>query len=644
VRAAAVPPVVPGPAPDEPVEPPRPRAGERAPTGSEPAADQPAPAGDHPTSGDPAGDHPTSGDPAGDPAGDRPAPGEPAGAGPSGATAVPVPGRPADRWAAAARRRLDRGLPLAGVRLRRWLTPAAGERADRWLALAGWVVVALGIGLRVRQWLVGRSFWLDEGALWLAMHDLNFGDLTKPLARAQAAPIAWLWTEHVVMSVFGDGERAARFPSLLFGCGALVLAALLARRLLGGPAALAAIVLVTFSPLLAYYSDEFKQYGGDVFWALLLLLLGVGLAGRERPRIRQLVTLAGTATVAVWFSHAAVLVAAGVLGALGLLALADRHWRRFVLLLLASVPPLVSIAVEYAVALSKTVDNNGLQTYWGAGFPPEPFGLSSFLRWAGDSGPRLMDRPLALTLPYVVLALVAGGLVTLALRRGRALLVLLMPLVVLLAAATVHAYPVADRLVLFAVPVVLLLLAAPVDLIRRGAGRVDAGVGLLAVAGVAALVLPGVRDAARHAVTPAVREESRPVVQFVAERIRPGDVVLADTTEIPTDLYGPRFGLDPAQVRVVAAPGPGCQPGLAQTRLKANYDRVWLFFGHEYDGRPAETRDGMRAHLATIGHRTEGIAETGASADLYDLGQPADDPDGTDPVLGLAGATCLYVP
>jgi hypothetical protein len=52
----------------------------------------------------------------------------------------------------------------------------------------------------------------------------------------------------------------------------------------------------------------------------------------------------------------------------------------------------------------------------------------------------------------------------------------------------------------------------------------------------------------------------------------------------------------------------------------------------------------MRAHLATIGHRTEGIAETGASADLYDLSRPADDPDGTDPVLSLPGATCLYVP
>src|SRR5829696_2793830 len=378
--------------------------------------------------------------------------------------------------------------------------PSAGRRIahlDRWLAAAGWLVVALGVALRVRQWLAGRSFWADEAALWLAVHNRDFGDLLRPLPLGQAAPIGWLWAEHTAMSVFGDGERAARLLPLLFGCGALVLAVLLARRVLGPPAALVATVLITFSPSLVSYSNEFKQYSSDVFWSLLILLLGVVLAQQEVLRRGSVAALSLTMATAIWFSHAAVLTAPGVLGALGLLALSGRQWRRLALLVAAAVPPAVSVTVNYLLALSRTVEHDGLQTYWAFAFPPEPLRPRSFAGWVLDSVPRLLDRPLALPRPAVALALLAVGLGVLAVRRTRVLLVLLMPLAVLLAAAVLHAYPAADRLVLFAVPSVLLVLAATVDLPRRGrapSGRaLAAALVAAAVAGLTVLAAPALR-------------------------------------------------------------------------------------------------------------------------------------------------------
>jgi Dolichyl-phosphate-mannose-protein mannosyltransferase len=525
---------------------------------------------------------------------------------------------------------------------RRWST------LDRLVMLATWAVVALGIAVRVRQWAFGRSFWADEDGLWLAMHGRGYAALTEPLPSGQAAPIGWLWSEHLVMSVFGDGERAARLLPLLFGCGALVLAAVLARSVLGGPAALATTILVATSPLLVYYSNEFKQYSADVFWSLALLLIAAVLL--DRPlRARSAALLAAFLATCIWFSHAAVLTAAGVLGALGLLALLARQWRRLLLLVGAAVPLVVSLAVEYEVALSKTVDNDTLQGFWKFGFPPKPLRPDSFKAWVADSGPRLLSRPFSLHHGLLLLVLVAAGALVLAVWRTRLLLVLLLPLVVLLAGAILHVYPAADRLVLFAVPTVLLLAAAPVALLRRyPSGLVTAIAAVLAVAaavGVGVLATPGVRESKVYLAHPLLREETRPVVQYIAEHRQPGDLVLIDTYSLPISVYGRRYGLPQSAARVVRAPSPSraCVPGAAEKIIKQRYRRVWLMWGLQFTGIPAYNRDGYRAHLSTIGRRTDVYLRPGAGAELYDLRDPAPDPQGHNPLLRVAGARCLDI-
>ena len=518
---------------------------------------------------------------------------------------------------------------------------------DRVVLATTWLIVALGVALRCRQWLAARSFWADEGSLWLVTVHAGYARLTHRLAAGQAAPIGWLWGEHLVMSVFGTGERPARLLPLLFGCAGLALFAVLARRVLGGIAALVATFLVAWSPLLVYYSNEFKQYSADVFWSVLLLLLGVTLIDRRLDRLRQVAVLGAGAAVCVWFSHAAVLTAAGVFGALGLLALVDRQWRRLLLLVLAAVPLAVSIAVEYAVALSRTVADESLQRFWAEGFPPEPLAPRSFAGWVRASIPRLLDRPLQLRHEWLVLTLLGAGLAVLAVRRGRQLLVLLLPLVVLLAAATLHAYPASDRLALFAVPTVLLVLSAPVSLLRwyprRAMTAVAAIPATAAVAGIAVLAAPSVDQAMTYAAHPMLKEETRPVLQYIADHYRPGDLVLFDQFSIPISVYGPRVGLATGAVRIVAPSHRACRPGATEATIKARYSRVWFAYGHQFAGLPAYTRDGYRAHLATIGHKVDTLRLTGAGADLYDLRAPPDDPGRTAPLLRLAVVRCLGV-
>jgi hypothetical protein len=95
------------------------------------------------------------------------------------------------------------------------------------------VFVALGVLARLRQWLGGRSLWLDEVLIADNIVHRGFGELaTAPLLHFQVAPVIWLEVEHLATVLFGDGERALRLVPLLAGLGVVWLSWITARRLL----------------------------------------------------------------------------------------------------------------------------------------------------------------------------------------------------------------------------------------------------------------------------------------------------------------------------------------------------------------------------------------------------------------------------
>jgi hypothetical protein len=521
------------------------------------------------------------------------------------------------------------------------------DRPAGWLVVATWLVVAVGVLLRVRQWVFGRAFWLDEVQLVDVVRDTSYG-LLVPLKQSHTAPPGWLWAEHAVQLVLGPGERALRLLPLLFGCAALVIVALLARTVLGPLAALAVTVLAACSPTLVYYSNEFKQYSSDVFWTLLLTLGAVLLATRRAPAWRFL-AWGAVAAVAAWFSHASMVTAAGSFAALGVLVLVWRGWPRLAALVGAGLLWVGSLCVEYVVSLDRLAGNHTLQVYWNAGYPPQPPTVDGVLHWIGPALRNLLDRPLALTAGARVAFLVVVGTGVLAFRRPVALLVLLLPLGMTLAAAIAGEYPLSDRLVLFWVPIVFLLLAAPLDVLAglgRRRVRLLLGIPVLValVGGLAVLAAPNVRLAARQVGEPQRVEEMRDVLRHVAVYRRPGDAVLIDQGgELATRFYAPRVGLTAVDRIRLGLPSSRCRVGAAAAELDRDSPRVWVVFGHRYSFLPADVRDRYRAHLATVGAQVERVSVPGIEADLYDLRRPPDDPRATASQLRMFGAQCMRI-
>ncbi len=325
-----------------------------------------------------------------------------------------------------------------------------------WLPL---LLIAFGIALRLRQYASRRSLWLDEAYLSLSITDFDYGELSSRLLYDQAAPLGYLWAAKTSVLLIGNNEYALRLPALLAGVAALFLTWRLARRLLSAWLVPAAVGLVAVWPKLVYYSDEAKPYGVDVFAVLLVLWLTARWAEASRSR-RTAVVWGLTAGIAIFFSFAALFAAAAGGLAIAVKALLSRDGRRIVDTALAGAVLGALLAVVYVVTIRVAAGNDVVRSAWLSGYAPLPLRARTYASWLADMATGFMTDPLEVQLTVVGLLLLALGVVAVvARRRTVGLAVLLVPLVVL-AAATVQAYPVLLRFILFLVPLALIVMTA----------------------------------------------------------------------------------------------------------------------------------------------------------------------------------------
>lgn len=176
-----------------------------------------------------------------------------------------------------------------------------------------WLVIILGVFLRLRQYFVNRSFWVDEASLALNIVNRALGSLTLLLDYDQGAPIGFLFIQKFLILAFGNSEYVLRLFPLLSGILAVYLICRLAREYFG-KFGWVAVFLFSISGSMIYYSSELKQYSSDVAIALLLVYWALQCA-KEGARTRDLVLLGGAGIFAVLVSHpsAFVLLAVGPL-------------------------------------------------------------------------------------------------------------------------------------------------------------------------------------------------------------------------------------------------------------------------------------------------------------------------------------------
>ncbi len=498
--------------------------------------------------------------------------------------------------------------------------------------LWGWAVAlaaALGVALRIRALLAGRSLWLDEAMLALNICGRSFAGLLAPLDYHQGAPIGFLMLERLAVVVLGPTELALRLVPFLASIATLGLVYWFCRANFGISAAAIGVALASLTPDLISYSGEAKQYGIDVTVGLLVVTLGAN-ALRLGLSLRRALILAAVGALAVWFSHPAVFVLAGVGTTIILKEIVHRRPAPTLLALGTVACWLASFAVIYFLSLRDLHTNSHLHDFWESGFLTFPPASMNDLRQYVVVGLGIFEAPFqnfqldeSISERMAVMALAAWltGVVMLVRRGERGLVCLLAaPLAFALLAAVLHRYPLRYRLALFtAGPILLTMSAGFTFLLRPGEGSCPA-VGRVLLG--CLFALPAMQAAQLLLERPRPYG-ARTVLEQVARDWRPGDLLLVDACSEPSfhwyQTYGHIAGLD--RVAGTLCPesltdAPQLVPGLPAVQGRS---RVWVVVSDHIPDRGGRAAQVLRLTLDQWGERLGTVTVRGYYAYLYDF-------------------------
>lgn len=497
----------------------------------------------------------------------------------------------------------------------------------------------LGAAVRIWQWALGHSFWLDEQLIALNLRKYSLAQLAGEQDNGTGAPLGWAWLERLILQTLGEGERALRLPSLVFGVAILVVAWWIGRRWLGQLGGAALVTMFAVNPSMVIYSEQLKHYSADVLWVLLLLALA-GLVVEEPRSKRRILGFWAVAAIGLWFSMGALLIVPGLALVLGFQAVIRHGWRATLPHLPAGLGYVASFLLHYQLSLRHTVGNSYLTSVWSSvGYPPDSAGLRLTFTWFWGQLRALGENPLGLAGPgmsklFWLLAL--GGLLMALWHRLEFGLLLALPLVSAVLLSLLHLVPLAVRLALWVVPVLFIAvascIAAGAALIgrawrerhreQRWQSSAKLGLGTLAIAGL--LVTIPMAGQTSAIVRGEQDMDDRGAIHWMIEQRRPGDLVLlVSAAGRAAAWFDPEGRLNPARGVVSVPAGPECDPqGLA--KATAGYRRVLAYAGVRYMPYN-ETYQVLRDRLAELGEikQTQRFGKLGLVYVVELTGQPS---------------------
>lgn len=248
----------------------------------------------------------------------------------------------------------------------------APEPNDAWFVRASWLLMWLGVLVRLVRYLVDYPIWHDEAFLAASLWDRSFGELAEPLEYGQVAPWLFLVIERAIVMGLGYSEMTLRlFPTICSVSSVLVFRWLASRLFRGWALVLSVAVFASaFYPI--RHGNEIKPYSADLLAALLLLTFAVEYLRRPESS-RWWWIGAGALPFLLGVSYPAVFVAGGIWAATapGILLRGTTKVRAglvvYGFVMLASF---LTIYMAATVVQQKQMGSFYRLGYWKGSFPP----------------------------------------------------------------------------------------------------------------------------------------------------------------------------------------------------------------------------------------------------------------------------------
>jgi hypothetical protein len=489
-----------------------------------------------------------------------------------------------------------------------------GNRLSRW-QWGTMAVATTGALLRLVQFFSGRSLWYDESLLALNVVHRSFQELFRPLDYHQGAPIGFLLLEKLSTQLAGKGELALRAIPLLAGLISLFVFHEVARLYLSPKAVPIAFILFSLSRSLVYYSSEAKQYSTDVLVTLVLLQVVFKLS-KDPPSRQRLFEASGVGALAIWFSHPASFVLAGAATVLVIASLWAGNAQTLRRMMWMFCTWAGSFALCYMVSLRFLSRDTVLVAYWRGTFPPHT--PSQIVPWVIYSFFTALENPAPLN-ALLGASLFVAGLGQLLRERKRSLGFLIAPLIVLFLASLLNHYPLYGRLLLFACPILLLVVAEGALWAYNTSRRLTpaAGIALLGL-----LLAKPVYLAVDGLIHPPRPDNIKWAIQYIQSRQHPTDVWYVYYGAVYQFIYYSELYHLTGRVRLGADCGSDRTCYTADVTPLLGDGRVWALLSHILVHDGVDEGIVLQDQMDSLGARLDAYRTSGARADLYDFSRP----------------------
>lgn len=344
-------------------------------------------------------------------------------------------------------------------------------------------IFLLGTFLRAKGFLDNSSFWHDECALAWNIKFKNYSDFFGILNFEQAAPPFFMILTKFLTKIFGFSEWVFRLIPFLISCLSIFAFYFLAKKILNKNfSVLWAVFLFAINQTLINYSFEFKPYALDVFFSIVCILFFINWQNfQTKPKI-----IFSSLFIAIipWFSFTSVFViAAGFI--INLFKTLKNKKPLFTLypLLFTS---LISVLIYLKIYALNNYAHNSIVDFW------QPYFITNcknFL-WMLGNNLRFFFPPVKFVLLELILLVWgivifykeaqskpntrdAGGIAippytdnpNQALIAQQFFYISTINFLSVILLSTLHIYPFMERLVLFLLPIFLLFMVKPLDLI-----------------------------------------------------------------------------------------------------------------------------------------------------------------------------------
>lgn len=487
-------------------------------------------------------------------------------------------------------------------------------------------LTAVGIFLRLYNYFVNRSFWMDEAWLALNITDRTFSGLLKPLIYRQGAPIGFLLIQKATITIFGNYDYTLRLFPILVGIAAVPLMYQVTKRYSTGYAPILSLGIFAFIEQLIYYSSEMKQYSSDVFATVVLLLFACRCFGDVKQHTqphKTLVPLGVAGLVALWLSHPSVFILAGTFIALGLQFIKNKARREIKWLFFIAALWGLNLVLQYFVSLRTLAANNALLDFWQNSFMPmPPWNNPSWFYTHALIG--LINDTTSLPTTLITIALLSVGCISITIRKWQLGFIFIAPFFLALGASALHKYPYGGRMVLFTVPLMIFLLAEGIERIRAWLLTRNRfiSVGSIVVLSVYLLYQP-VIAAIQNVYSPKLGEHIKPVLSYLSQNRQAKDLLyIYYGAKAAYMYYAPFYHLEKVEAVIGIASRTEPDEYLREIDQYQGNRQVWFLFSHNCAECSVNEESYFINYLDEIGVLKKRFIAEGASVYLYNLDYP----------------------